>query len=211
MAMEGTHIRFALDLKEKLNVTDECSYIIGAVYPDSRYFTKIDRALTHPKGYRSDPRFQKSDFNKGWFTHLLCDDIQYNVLHEVFPKLGENIPGQDSREWIQRTSLKILQDMEDVQSFEIESMLSCLDSVSNPNTEDESILRKYHELLQDIYKNPQNIKLDSYLIFMHAIGLDKNLGNRLMEQTRSYQSDEDSMPKIKNLYEEVIKQADMVI
>lgn len=108
MALEGTHMRFALDIRDKLGVGDIDAYVSGSVYPDSRYITGIDRFATHPLDYRTDPMFQKTDFNKGWFAHLLCDDIQQSVVYTVLPHITE---GDKNETWIQRTAIKILQDI----------------------------------------------------------------------------------------------------
>jgi hypothetical protein len=48
MALEATHIRFALDLKDTYGVNDVHAFVSGAVYPDSRYVMGIDRIATHP-------------------------------------------------------------------------------------------------------------------------------------------------------------------
>lgn len=42
MALEGTHIRFALDVGDKYNIKDLGKYISGTLYPDSRYITGIN-------------------------------------------------------------------------------------------------------------------------------------------------------------------------
>ena len=47
MGLEATHIRFALDLKEDLDAKDLNKYLSGAIYPDSRHVTKLERKVTH--------------------------------------------------------------------------------------------------------------------------------------------------------------------
>jgi hypothetical protein len=187
MAMEGAHIRFALDIKDELNIEDESAYLIGAVYPDSRYLTKIDRNLTHPKGYEKE-FLNMDDFHKGWFTHLLCDDIQYEVIQEVFPEIGTTIPSQQSNEWVNRTSIKLLQDLEDIKNFDIQKKLHHLDIVKNPNNENLEILRKYNNLLQSIYVG--KVTLNSYNILWKEFGLDNDLGKKIT--TRSIDNFNDS-------------------
>ncbi len=61
MSLEATHIRFALDLKDKYRVQAIEKYISGTTYPDSRYVTKIDRGLTHNDDILT-PGFAKDDF-----------------------------------------------------------------------------------------------------------------------------------------------------
>lgn len=47
MSLGATHIRFALDLRDRYQVQDIEKYLSGTIYSDSRYVTKIDRNLTH--------------------------------------------------------------------------------------------------------------------------------------------------------------------
>lgn len=54
MALEASHIRFALDLKDKYSIQDVQKLVSGTVYPDSRYATKIDRQLTHPQDFMDE-------------------------------------------------------------------------------------------------------------------------------------------------------------
>ena len=51
MALEATHMRFALDLKNKYQVRNIKKYIVGTIYPDSRYLSGIDRTLTHSENF----------------------------------------------------------------------------------------------------------------------------------------------------------------
>ena len=146
MALASSHIRFAIDIQNKMGVTNVCDYVLGSIYPDSRYVTKIDRHLTHPlKEYQTDPTFKKDDFRKGWYTHLLCDDIQYALITELFPEVGESDSGEQDSKWVKRTSVKILQDIEDAKSFDIQKYLGCLSEARNPNREDIEKVKFFNE------------------------------------------------------------------
>lgn len=204
--MEGTHIRFALDLKDRLGITDVESYIIGAVYPDSRYITKLDRDLTHPKKYKEN-MLSKDDFHKGWFTHLLCDDVQYEVIEEMFPEIETEILGKDSDGWINRTSVKLLQDINDVRQFNIKETLGYLDSARNPNGEDKEGLRKYNNLLRTLYERAEKVDLDSYSILWKKFGLNEELGNKLMERAHQNLNDADFVKKINKIYDKVLEKS----
>jgi hypothetical protein len=41
MALEASHIRFALDLKEKFKVNNVQKYVYGTTYPDTRVLTRM--------------------------------------------------------------------------------------------------------------------------------------------------------------------------
>ncbi|MDA8611281.1 hypothetical protein N9L18_00220 [Candidatus Pacebacteria bacterium] len=206
MAMEGTHLRFALDLKEKLRVTDEKAYLLGAVYPDSRYMTKIDRKLTHPKNYK-EIFLDKSDFYKGWFTHLLCDEIQGDIIYETFPDIGDSIPGQNSEEWINRTSIKLLQDLEDIKQFDVKRAAYSLDSTKNPNDEDNKVLERYNRLLQAIYEKPGEVNLDSYNLLWKEFELNDELGKKLMKKAHEDMKDSEFVEKVKGIYGKVLERS----
>ena len=80
MALEATHIRFALDLKDKYQVKDLEKYISGTIYPDSRYVSEIGRELTHPKDYLDWDIFAVDDFKKGFEIAGKGDDSIKVVL-----------------------------------------------------------------------------------------------------------------------------------
>ena len=79
MALEATHIRYALDNKDRFDVSDETKYVSGTVYPDSRYPTGIARTLTHDDSQMQKNFWSNDDFRKGWAAHLLYDKIQQSV------------------------------------------------------------------------------------------------------------------------------------
>src|SRR5438552_1184801 len=120
MALEATHLRLALDLKVKYQIKDEGSYLAGSIYPDTRYITKLDRNLTHPHDYVNWERSTLDDFHKGWLTHLLGDSAQFNIIKQKFPEIFAVGPlEQDNDVWVMLTGVKVLQDLNDAQSFDI--------------------------------------------------------------------------------------------
>ena len=68
MALQATHIKFALDLQAKYNVKNLEKYISGANYPDSRFLTGVGREKTHDL---DSLELLDSDFKKGWHNHLI--------------------------------------------------------------------------------------------------------------------------------------------
>ena len=57
MPFQATHLHYALLKMPELDIKDINKYLSGAVYPDSRYTTKIERDLTHaPSLFPEDVR-----------------------------------------------------------------------------------------------------------------------------------------------------------
>ena len=84
MAMEMTHVRFAKELQEILNVSDVNAYYCGAIYPDSRYFTGLPRVRTHGEHSPKLSSLQNAtDFEKGWATHLYYDEVATAKLRSI--------------------------------------------------------------------------------------------------------------------------------
>jgi len=207
MAMEATHIRFALDLQDKLSPIDLDAFIAGAVYPDSRYISHVDRLATHPEEYLHDPIFRSSDFRKGWLAHLLCDDVQYHLMTEKVPRVTEGTRGQGGETWIKRTAIKVLQDLNDVRQFDLARYLSSLSHVECPNGESENVLRSYHSLLQKDYAKTPDISMDDELdIWMH-FGIGEELLNAIRNVTQTYAADAELMDEVRKLYETALEHA----
>lgn len=106
MPLAATHINYALELKDSLNIKNLNEYLAGALYPDSRCITKIDRKLTHDNSFLNKKINKLSDFEKGWYTHLLCDN-SFNVFKDSLLQTNEI-----SNDWPSYTAFKILLDIE---------------------------------------------------------------------------------------------------
>jgi len=172
MALEGTHMRFAFDVKNRNAVKNEAEYIQGTVYPDSRYVSKINRDLTHSNNFLK-PDFVTNDFKAGWQVHLLCDKIQRRIFHENIPGFDKfTHEGYEENQWIHFTAAKIIADMKDVQSFDIQSTLKYLNSNYCPNGEDISSIQKNNQT-RKIHPFAKNARLTldtpEDLKFLHAL------------------------------------------
>lgn len=201
MALEATHIRFALDLKDALDVVDVNAYVSGSVYPDSRYVTGIDRLATNPKDYLIDPMFRSSDFHRGWLTHLLADDVQGKCMKVTLPETFEG-DGQES--WIKRTAIKILQDIEDVQKFDIAQYLPGLVYVENPNGEDLNILRGYNQIFPTMYAHPDMVTLQTEWEIWRQFGIGDELANKVKVQAEEYRRDSAVIREVGKLYDAMV-------
>lgn len=207
MALEATHIRFALDLKDKYGVKNIERYVSGVIYPDSRYVTEVDRAATHPEDYREWNLQQVDDFRKGWFAHLLADNIQWNVTKELLPQVFEGSQGQGGERWIKHTAIKILQDMDDVKKFDIKQYLPLLSHVENPNGENVAILKKYNDIFPKMYVDPNTVNLDSYDEMWKVFVIDDEIAMKLKSQAEAYSRDKAIMDTVIKIYPAMILRA----
>ncbi|MHB8831426.1 MAG: hypothetical protein ACYC44_04935 [Patescibacteria group bacterium] len=207
MALEATHRRFALDLKDKYQVKDLNKYIAGSIYPDSRYITKIDRKLTHPDDFMEWDILSLNDFKKGWHTHLVCDYVQWLVTKEKRPEIFEGEVKPFGQIWIHRTALKVLQDNNDLHHFDILSCLPYLEYIENPNGEDSVTLEKYNQIFIREYSDPETFSLDN----SDRIGLALGIGNDHIQEIRLqgevYLKDPSMLDFLVNVYDEMLNRA----
>lgn len=209
MSLEATHIRFALDLKDKYQVKDIEKYIAGAVYPDSRYITGIDRILTHPKDYEDWHWETADDFKKGWFIHLLVDKIQWQVTQEELPDLFQGDYGHDREIWVKHTAIKILQDIDDVKKFDIKQCLSYLEFIGNPNGEDIEKIKESYQVISRLYAEPNNIDINNYRELWEKFGIGTELIQKLIAQTNQYRANERMMTIISGLYQKALNRINL--
>ena len=202
MALEGTHIRFALDVSEKYQVKDLAKYLAGAIYPDSRYMTKINRELTHPHDYRNWDVMTIDDFRKGWFVHLLYDDLQFEVMSDNFPELAEIGP-QWSESWIKRSSVKNLQDISDMREVDIKPYLHWLEYAENPNHEDLNIVKNYNKHVQDMYAS--GVDIQKCVDFWQILIQNETMANKIKSISEEFSKDLDFMGRVKKIYNRTIE------
>jgi len=197
MSLEATHIRFAVDQKDKYNIKDLGLYILGSIYPDSRYISKIDRKLTHNKHALSDS-FLTDDFKKGWQSHCIFDNEYSKMVKELFPELFVNI--SDADEWIISTAIKIVADIFDMRSFNIQSFLPYLDDTRNPNNEDIDKIHQYNQLIKNAYEDNVSLTVDDYVVILKEFGIDPVISEKTIIKAGEFFNNKDISAKIKNLY-----------
>jgi len=205
MALEATHLRFALDIKDKYQVQDVRKYVSGAIYPDSRYITKIDRHLTHPEDFMDWDVLKLDDFRKGWFVHLLYDKIQWKVTMDKFPEIfASNDTSQGGERWVKHTALKILQDIDDVTKFDITKYLPDLDYVENLCGEDIQKLKAYNNIFQRMYANPKQVNIDSCYEMWKEFGIGDELADKVKATAEQYSKDPKAMGLLYQIYPETL-------
>jgi hypothetical protein len=84
-----THLAFAEKYLKKNPIKDFDKFVLGSVFPDVRYFAKIDRKITHEKFMPDTNVAQLNVFDAGWKLHLYLDErwselMKNNVFFERY-------------------------------------------------------------------------------------------------------------------------------
>lgn len=204
MTLEATHIRFAVDLMNEFNIQDIAAYVSGTIYPDSRYITKIDRGLAHDKKYLENS-FATDDFKKGWRVHLICDEIQGKYIAAI-TNTQDKIVKQSDITWIELTAIKVLQEIEDLKSFDVSKYLQYSKIFSIPNNEDRELLGKYYEFVKKFYSQG-DLQIENYRTMFDVFGIPKDIEDKVIEECMRIQKDELKMKEIKNLHSQITAEA----
>jgi len=209
MAMEVTHVRFARDLKEFLDIEDLDAYYSGSVYPDSRYFTGIDRKLTHGENNPVNPFIEGlSDFEKGWASHFMYDRLAKPYYLKLSPYSDDQL-GFNNPFWQFSTAEKLIEDMESWQQLgEDHSIITDLRVYERPRGEDPALLEEYYEALRTSYL--KHLSLDVYVEFWKSINLNEDIIKALTMNVELILSDESLVKRIHDIYPSVLKEAKLL-
>lgn len=205
MSLEATHIRFALDIIGKYEIKDMAQYLSGAIYPDSRYVTKIDRNLTHNAGVL-EPSFADTDFKKGWQSHFFCDVIYEKVKRVVLPELTFlTADGED--DWVTSTAVKLVQDMDDMARFNLQRYLPALDFAANPNGEDLAKVMSFNQTIRELYLDKRACNIGDYRKIFEKFGISRELTMKTLEQAKILNDNQDSSARIRSIYGLMVAEA----
>ncbi len=208
MALEATHLRFALDVRDDYRVADFSRYLSGAIYPDSRYVSGVDRTLTHPKAFSDIPLPTSDDFRKGWETHLIYDLLQ----GEVFSGMSESMRGsvgQGDDVWRERTACKIIQNEIDFGFLDAMEVSSKLNVVLTPFNEPIGPIRRYFDCVVDFLREGTGgvTRIEDIPIFK-ASGLSEKhceLLDDVCGRCECFRNDPIMMEKISGIYDETMR------
>lgn len=209
MALEATHIKFALDLRDRFDVKNLDQYLSGTIYPDSRYITKIERKLTHYEALLTN-EFMNSDFKKGWAVHYLCDKMQNQVMDKHVLDVLEKCEGGyewGSEWWIAKTAMKIIIDIDIISKFDIQPYISLLDYVENPNDELVEDLQRYNGIIQRLYRGKSTLDLEDYRKMWIDFEVDVEKGDLVIQKTHEFLSDAKLADRIRGLYSGMVGDA----
>lgn len=205
MALEGTHIRFAHEFFESLAITNRAEYISGTLYPDSRYFTGVDRTLTHPKD-AVEELLRGDDFKKGWAVHLMCDKLQREFTRVQMPEVFSGDEGALSDTWVRHSALKILQDITDAQAFEISLHLDGCVMTQAPQGESRVSLEKYYAVVKNMYSAPHALSIEVASQMWRDFGVEEEFVTRIRAQALAYADDPRAQALLERIYDEMVIQ-----
>jgi len=204
MPLEATHLRFALDLQTQYCIKDIRKYLSGAIYPDSRYATGLDKTITHDDKFLL-PEFADTDFKKGWQTHQICDLTYDNVRKKLFPDIFPvDYASYNESEWIKFTAMKIIQDMDDIHFFDLQSSLNCLDYADNPNGEAISEIKRYNQIIIDLYRDKKVITLTEHVKMWLLLKPGISLGKKIQDKAEEFLNNPEMVRRIKAIYQEMM-------
>ncbi len=214
MALEATHMRFALDLKERYQVKDLEKYIVGAIYPDSRYISGIDRNLTHNEKFLNS-EFAKDDFHKGWHCHLLVDDKQNFIIGKFFADLVPSFVNEGKftyKEYPIFTAIKIIQDIDDIQKFDLSQCVEFIKNYTfNPNDEIFDYNKKYNQIIVDLYKDEKSIVIEDCIQTCRDLGISKKSRTEIRENIKVFLNNKETMQKVNKIYDETLKEINLYL
>jgi hypothetical protein len=203
MALEGTHVRFALDLLPMLKIDDIGAYCAGAVYPDTRYVTRVDRNVTHGADCPHDPFAEGlTDFQRGWATHLLYDHEAGGAM-KVFlsPDLGPL--GQGNAAGVEFTAMKVVEDIEAVQRRAgVLEHLQNLSMRTSPSGEPLEKLQYHFSVTSKLYQAVPT--LEGYRQWFLDIGAPEELAVEIETRAKSMLENAEYSANLRAIYQQVL-------
>ena len=201
MALITTHIRFALELAKYHRVNNLEKYISGTVYPDSRWVTGIDREFTHHSRFLKED-FPENDFTLGWHIHCVCDEIQNREFGLIYPEAGS----MDQKErWIMFSAAKVVQDMIDLQQFDVQSMLPYLEYIETPNNENFEQVYRFYRIIQHTYRDKGMPTPSDYGELWLSVGLDRQTTEKLVFKLEEILEDTEKVQILEVVFERMVQ------
>lgn len=195
-------MRFARDLASLAGVVDEAAYYAGAIYPDSRYLTGVSREQTHRIDVPTFPfTNDQTDFQKGWATHLLYDDLAGARLKSFF--CVEEIGDFDQR-WMKTTAAKVVEELYTCQTCpEVLEIIRGVEMREAPLNESWKTLEVYYRVQRDTYKKTPKTLEDFHRV--HGLLSDEMIAV-LASEVQALQKDAEATKRIQFLYNEVLSE-----
>lgn len=203
MALPATHVKFALDISFGFGLGDLGEYCAGAVYPDSRYVTGVDRRLTHFEDSPSDPFLPDLlDFRRGWAAHNYYDNQSGPHYSKLLPWPVEDLR-QFNHVWCFLTGLKIAEDIESYRGFGHDlALLRDLKSDTRPMGEDTEKLERYYRGLRELYVSQPTF--ERYAGLLSDWGASEDVCDSVIDSAKQIDSDENLKKDLMSIYKNVL-------
>lgn len=203
MALQATHIRFALAIQSRFVIDAIPVYCSGAVYPDTRYVTGLAREHTHGPSSPQDPFADGlTDFERGWASHLLYDRLEGAEMRMLIPpQLGA--VEQNGLAWIEMTAMKIIEDMASVRAIgkDVFRLFDLALDVA-PRGEDLHRIRKFYSITSEFYKTLGT--LEDYMMWAKNIGAADDVVSALRDRTAQMLNDDELSARIVAIFDTVM-------
>jgi hypothetical protein len=196
MPLQASHLKFALDLKDYFKPNDLSLYLAGAIYPDSRYVSGIDRKATHNYDYWLEKFWQGDDFKKGWASHTVSDKAYTKGIRKIFPAWNDFSEG-----WvmIENTAVKIIGDMVSLQGLDIKGILGCIKAMPSANNESKEKMEDHLQVIKRCYKNGDNAVIEDYSEILEKY-LGSEVGKKIIAQAKIFAGDKKISAEIEKFF-----------
>lgn len=196
MPLQASHLKFALDLKDYFKPNDLGLYLTGAVYPDSRYVSGIDRKSTHNYDFWLEKFWQGDDFKKGWASHVVSDKAYTKGIRNIFPAWNDFSAG-----WvmIENTAAKVIGDMVSLKGLDIKGKLDGIEAMPGSNNESKEKLKEHLQVIKHCYKNGDNAVIDDYSEIMERY-LGTEVGKKIIAQAKFFAADKKISAEIEKFF-----------
>ncbi|PJA47154.1 hypothetical protein CO172_02970 [Candidatus Uhrbacteria bacterium CG_4_9_14_3_um_filter_36_7] len=200
MAMEATHVLFAKNLKPRLNVQNEPAFFAGSIYPDSRYLTGLPRQKTHGLKRLQNPfSLDLSDFEKGWATHILYDQISGTYLREII----SGNPDTSNQALITMTAMKLLEDQASYKKIiDPNIIFQTMEIPKCPCKESKEKLEMYYHLNEQLYYTSPNI--EAYQYFFEKLMPSKTYVDQVIDEANQISKNSRLKLEVLQIYNQVI-------
>jgi hypothetical protein len=202
MALPATHIRFALDLLHRFPIENVAQYISGALYPDSRWLTGVDRVMSHADRYL-EPDFPDSEYTFGIHIHCVCDSVQTYAFEAWLPDMHGL---EDQARWLYLSAAKMIQDRFDMQQFDLQAYLPFLDYAENPNHENIDRVKAFNRIIQNSYNNKKTLGFQDYYNLWIHVGLSPDTAGEMVREMEHMDKDEPLVRSINRSYDEMLQE-----
>ncbi len=176
-------------------------YFSGAVYPDSRYFSGLDRKKTHNENFWPEEFWRGDDFKKGWASHCISDRAYTIGMKKIFPAwvdLNNNLVK------IENTAVKILGDIFSFDDPEIKKIIDLIENISGFNNESQEVMKDHLQTMKYCYKKSGKGEISDYSKAMRKT-LGEEMAEKVISKAEFFNEDNELLKAIKNFFQEGIK------